>query len=136
MHKGGNPGAASRTTDKYFVVKILNLPEDKKRQPQRPNGSAYDFSKEYMVLGTSELKTKQDGYDSEYKTKTMPEWEDEEGISTLKNRSRRSRRSRSLGPSTPRRLPTSISKKLLDDLAKKEADKPAATDPAGKTGPK
>ena len=69
-----------KTNDTYFVVHILNPPEDqvngRTANGQNPTDQQVDLTKEYMVLAASELKTKQETYDKDYKTR-IEKWNEE-----------------------------------------------------------
>lgn len=137
-----------KTSETYLVVHVSNPPDLQANgrtangqpttgQPangQPANGQPVqpvDYSKEYMVVTASELKSKKESYEKDYKT-LLEKWKEEKA---------------NIDPDTPRPPKPTIKtlktfklkevadeylKKLLKDLADKDSGKSTAADPAGK----
>ena len=132
----GRQPRSGKSNEKYLVVQIIDpskdVPNDTARNPNA-NATTTTYDQMYKVITTSQLKDEKKRIEEEYK-KLIEEWEDKKQIDPQTPKPKKAT-IKTLKTFQTQSVADEYRKKLLDDLAKKDGDKPGAADAGGKPGP-
>jgi hypothetical protein len=131
------PAKGGTTNQKFLVIQIIDPSKetatDTRNTAGNQNYNANLYEQMYKVIPSTQLRDETKRLDEEYK-KRVEEWEDKKQTDPTIPKPVKAR-IKTLKTFHTQNVADDYRKKLIDDLTKKDSDKPAATDPTVKPAP-